>query len=214
MHHIVSALQSPISEPAYLDFRDSLSALVPPDGDYQISGAWIDLRELGFDQDPENENPLGAGQFVLQGSQPLPEENVNNMRGLCEALDATFLHHPFGAFQGNARTAEGQPVWIEGFAAELFGGNVFDQAFEGHTASLVFLRRTMSFASPQTAQLLSDAISNSNLRGKARKRLEAESKISFADDQLYYGKNEEGLGNVYSVMEITMLPNTSEESGL
>lgn len=205
MNEIISLLHKNISENNYQDIRDSVSAVLPEGLDVSLGGAWIDGREMGLEQDPEDNVIHGICQITVTGAEAMDPELVERIAAMGEREACDVLRHPQGEWQGIAIMVDGARVWIEGLAAELFGGNVFDCAFEGHPASLNFVARVTAMLGSET-NLLLEAVNNPDKRPELRTLLEERVGISFADDQLYYGKGDDGLGNVYSASMLGMEP--------
>lgn len=207
MAHLVSILHPRQTESQHQDLlNNSLDLLPEGEVSYRGGGVWIDLADLGFDEQPEDGVAYGAGQVIIDGEGPLSGDVSGKMRILAQEAGAEFFHHPYGGFQGNARTADGRLVWVEGLAAQILEGNAFDMAFEGRPVALVFIQRLLPMATRETGQLLSDCIANPELRPQARQALEQDCGISFADDQLYYARGEDGLSNIFSVRELDQIP--------
>jgi len=191
-----------LSEAQFDELKIRLAAQLPGDNNYQITGGWIDGNDIGMEVDPEAEVPQGIGTIVVSGNQEILEQDLVPLRAIADQEGADFLHHPHGAFQGIVVRVNGERIWIEGLAAELFGGNVFDQALNGHPASAQFLARVLPFAGESVLPIVRRAMSDPSVRDEVRQKVEEESGVSFDDDKLYYGKGESGLGNVYAAAEI------------
>lgn len=205
MNEIVTLLNNYLTESHYQDMRDGVAAMLPGEG-FVLQGGWLDGREIGLEQDPEDESVYGIGQITVTGSEVLDPEVVDRIVGFGEGESCDVMRHPQGDWQGIAVMVDGARVWVEGLAADLFGGNVFDVAFEGHPASLNFVVKAARFLGDDAKNLVLGAIDNPDKRPALRELIEERSGISFADDQLYYGKGEDGLGYVYSAIELGMEP--------
>ena len=202
MYELISLLNHRISEANYQDLKASIYSLLPEQAGYRLEGGWIDGKKIGMDSNPEAISPDGVGQVTVVGNAELSELVAQQVAQLGEAQGSEIMQHPVGDFQGEAVMVNGETVWIEGLAAEVFGGNVFDKALEGHPASIQFLGRVLPYAGDEVKPMLLKAMQSLDDRPAVRELVEERSGISFADDHLYYGKRQDGLGNVYSAIEL------------
>ena len=202
MYELLSLLNHRITENRHQDLKSSIYALLPPEAGCQLEGGWIDGSEVGMESDPEASGQEGIGQITVVGNKELPEDIMQRIADLGDSEGSEVMQHPLGDFQGEAVMVNGEKVWIEGLAAELFGGNVFDMALSGHPASMQFLVKVLPLVGEEIKPMLLKAMQSIDDRPAVRELVEERSGVSFADDALYYGKGESGLGNVYSAIEL------------
>jgi len=202
MYELISIINHRITENRHQDLKESIYLMLPQEGDYRLEGRWIDGSKVGMDSDPEADGQEGIGQITVVGKQTLVPEVAQQVAALGESEGAEIMQHPVGDFQGEAVMVNGEKIWVEGLAAEIFGGNVFDMALSGHPASMQFLAKVLPLLGEDMKPMLLQAMQSLDDRPGVRALVEERSGVSFADDHLYYGKGESGLGNVYSAIEL------------